>query len=66
MIQEIKKLKRDKKAYIKDVPEAAHRDNTSVDSIKSVIKISECCRPQSNVATRSKSRKGLRSTMLTS
>ena len=44
MMQEIRKLERDKKAYVQDVPEAAHRDNISADSVKSVVKISECCR----------------------
>ena len=43
-MQEIRKLKRDKKAYVQDVPEAAHRDNASTDSIQSVVKISKCCR----------------------
>ena len=42
MMQEIRKIERDKKAYMQDIPEATHRDNTSTDSIKSVIKISEC------------------------
>ena len=41
-MQEIRKVRRDKEAYIQEVPKAAHRDNTSVDSIQSVIKISEC------------------------
>ena len=42
-MQEIRKLKKDKKAYVQDVPEAAHRDSTSTDSIQSVVKISKCC-----------------------
>ena len=33
MMQEIKKPKKDKKAYMQDVPEATHHDSTSVDSI---------------------------------
>ena len=41
MIQEIRKVRRDKEAYMQDVPEAGHRDNTSIDSVKSVVKISE-------------------------
>ena len=36
-------LESDKKAYIQDVPEAAHRDSAYADSIKFVIKISERC-----------------------
>ena len=43
-MQEIRKVRRDKEAYMPDVPEAAHRDNTSTDSVKFVVKISECCR----------------------
>ena len=43
-MQEIRKVRRDKEAYMQDVPEAAHRDSTSVDSVKSVVKISERCR----------------------
>ena len=41
-MQEIRKVRRDKEAYIQDVPEAAHLDSTSVESVKSVVKISEC------------------------
>ena len=44
MMQEIKKVRKDKEAYVQDVPEATHHDSTSADSVKSVIKISECCR----------------------
>ena len=33
-----------KEAYMQDVPEAAYHDNTSTNSVKSVVKISECCR----------------------
>ena len=43
-MQEIRKVRRDKEAYMQDVPKAAHRDSTSVDSVKSVVKISEYCR----------------------
>ena len=43
-MQEIRKVRRDKEAYIQDMPEATHRDDISVDSVKSVVKISECCR----------------------
>ena len=43
-MQEIRKVRRDKEAYMQDVPEATHRDSTSADSVKSVVKISECCR----------------------
>ena len=43
-MQEIKKVKRDKEAYMQDMPEATHRDSTSTDNVKSVVKISECCR----------------------
>ena len=43
-MQEIRKVRRDKEAYMQDVPEVAHRDSTSTDSVKSVVKISECCR----------------------
>ena len=49
-MQEIRKVRRDKKAYMQDVPEAAHRDSTSTDSVKSVVKISEYYRLQSNVS----------------
>ena len=44
MMQEIRKVRRDKEAYMQDVPEAAHHDSTSADSVKYVVKISECCR----------------------
>ena len=43
-MQEIRKVRRDKETYMQDVPEAAHRDSTSADSIKFVVKISKCCR----------------------
>ena len=43
-MQEIRKVRRDKEAYMQDVPEATHRDSTSADSVKSVVKISEYCR----------------------
>ena len=43
-MQEISKVRRDKEAYMQDVPEAAHRDSTFADSVKSVVKISECCK----------------------
>ena len=43
-MQEIRKVRRDKEAYMQDVPEAAHRDSISTDSVKSVLKISEFCR----------------------
>ena len=43
-MQEIKKVTRDKKAYMQDMPEAAHHDSTSADNVKSVVKISKCCR----------------------
>ena len=29
---------------MQDMPEAAHRDNASTDSVQSIIKISECCK----------------------
>ena len=35
---------RDKEAYMQDMPEAVHHDRTSADSVKSVVKISECWR----------------------
>ena len=44
MIREIKKVRKDKRVYVQDVPEAAHRDDASTDSVRSVVKISECCR----------------------
>ena len=44
MMQEIRKVRRDKEAYMQDMQESTHRDSTFTDSIKSVIKISECCR----------------------
>ena len=44
MMQEIRKARKDKEAYMQDVPEAAYRDSAFTDSIKSVIKISEYCR----------------------
>ena len=44
MMQEIRTVRRDKEEYMQDVPEATHRDSTSADSVKSVVKISECCR----------------------
>ena len=40
-MQEIRKVGRDKEAYMQDVPEAAHRDSTFADSVKSIVKISE-------------------------
>ena len=40
-MQEIRKVRRDKEAYMQDVLKAAHYDSTSADSVKSVIKISE-------------------------
>ena len=40
-MQKIRKSERDKKAYVQDMPEVAHRDGASADSIKFVIKISE-------------------------
>ena len=43
-MQEIRKVRRDKEAYMQDVPKVTHRDSTFVDSVKSVVKISECCR----------------------
>ena len=43
-MQEIRKVRRDKEAYMQDVPEVAHRDSTFADNVKSVVKISECCR----------------------
>ena len=44
MMQEIRKARKDKEANMQDVPEAAYHDSTSTDSVKSVVKISECCR----------------------
>ena len=44
MMQELRKVKRDKEAYMQDVSEAAHRDSTFTYSVKSVVKISECYR----------------------
>ena len=29
---------------MEEMPEAAHHDSTSIDSVQSVIKISKCCR----------------------
>ena len=43
-MQEIRKVRKDKEAYMQDVPEATHHDNTSADSVKSIVKISECYR----------------------
>ena len=43
-MQEIRKVRRDKEAYMQNVPEAAYHDSTSADSVKSVVKISECSR----------------------
>ena len=43
-MQEIRKIKEGKETYMQDVPKATNRDSTSVDSIQSVIKISERCR----------------------
>ena len=42
MMQEIRKVRRDKEAYMQDMPEAAHHDSTSANSVKSIVKISEC------------------------
>ena len=39
-----KEGKKGQEAYMQDVPEVAHHDSTSTDSVLSVIKISECCR----------------------
>ena len=44
MMQEIRKVRRDKEAYMQDMPEAVHRDSTSADSVKSIVKISKYCR----------------------
>ena len=44
MMQEIRKEEGIKEAYMQDMPEATHHDSTSTDSIKSVVKISECYR----------------------
>ena len=44
MMQEIRNVRKDKEAYMQDVLEAAHRDSASIDSVKSIVKISECCR----------------------
>ena len=41
-MQEIRKVRRDKEAYMQDVPEAAYRDSTSTDNVKSIVKINEC------------------------
>ena len=43
-MQEIRKVRKDKEAYMQDMPEATHRDSASTESVKSVIKISECCK----------------------
>ena len=43
-MQEIRKVRRDKEAYMQDVPKSAHRDSTSADSVKFIVKISECYR----------------------
>ena len=43
-MQEIRKVRRDKEAYMQDVSEATHRDSTFANNVKSVVKISECCR----------------------
>ena len=40
-MQEIRKVRRDKEAYMQDVPEAIHHDSTFVYSVKSVVKINE-------------------------
>ena len=39
-----KEGKKGQEAYMQDVPEAAHHDSASTDSVQSVVKISECCR----------------------
>ena len=44
MMQEIRKVRKDKEVYMQDTLEAAHYDSTSTDSVKSVVKISKCCR----------------------
>ena len=44
MMRELNKVRKDKEAYVQDVPKAIHHDSTSADSIESVVKISECCR----------------------
>ena len=43
-MQEIKKLRRDKEAYMQNVLEATHRDSAFTYSIKFVVKISKCYR----------------------
>ena len=43
-MQEIRKARRDKEAYMQDMPESIHHDSAFTDSIKSVIKISKCCK----------------------
>ena len=40
MMQKIRKSEKDKKAFVQDMLEVAHRDGASVDSIEFVIKIS--------------------------
>ena len=39
-MQEIRKVRRNKEAYMQDVPEVTHCESTSADSVKSVVKIS--------------------------
>ena len=41
MMQEIRKVRKDTEAYMKDVPEAVDHDSASAKSIEFVIKISE-------------------------
>ena len=35
---------------MQDVPEAVHRDSTFANSVKSIVKINDCCRTPSNVS----------------
>ena len=37
-------MERVKRTYMQDMPESAHHDSASTDSVQSVIKISKCCR----------------------
>ena len=43
-MQEIRKVKKDKEAYMQDVPEATHSVGASTDNVKSIVKIRKCYR----------------------
>ena len=43
-MQEMRMMERVKRTYMQDMPESAHHDSASTDSLQSVIKISKCYR----------------------